>query len=115
MHTVTRAPSTHAPASAPQSDIPISREAPAQDNIFAPRAPYARDTEAQFSWRETVVDETTSRRTVVRESSIDDLFMERTPAAPEKTDSIPGWDDPWSEPAKKPVVRKHTIDDPFDP
>lgn len=113
VHTAARTPAAYTPA--PRSDIPISREAPSQDNIFVPRAPYTRDTESGFTWHETVIDETTSRRTVVRESSIDDLFMEHTSAAPEKSDSIPGWDDPWSEPAKKPSVRRHTTDDPFDP
>lgn len=114
VHTAVRAPAAQAHPSGEQSDVPISRESASQDNVFAPRKPYARHTESQYSWRETVVDETTSRRTVVRESSIDDLFMEHTPAAPEKSDSIPGWDDPWSEPSGKPVITKHPVDDPFD-
>ncbi|MBQ4088583.1 MAG: hypothetical protein IJC56_01700 [Clostridia bacterium] len=52
-----------------------------------------------------------SRPAPVRETAADDIFLERRQDTP---DSIPGWDDPWSEPAKKPVVTKKSVDDPFD-
>ena len=119
-------------ASRPAAGSPMRRPAPlepgmqpAPDNVLSPRPAYARDSEATYAWRETVVDETTSRRTIVRESaySADDLFMENAPVDPEPavspqnapaSDDIPGWDDPWSAPAKKPVVTRKPADDPFD-
>ena len=101
----------------PPEDIPLSREPVMPDNTFVPRAPYTRNTETQYKWRETVIDDTTSRRTIVREPESDDLFMENPLAAQcsePAADTIPGWDDPWSAPAKKPVVTKKPVDDPFD-
>ena len=103
------------PAPPVPENIPISRETP--DNVYIPRASYTRDAESQYKWRETVIDETTSRRTVVRETETDDLFMENPLAARQvepAPDSIPGWDDPWSAPVKKPVITKKPVDDPFD-
>lgn len=107
----------------PLGDIPPAAE---PDEVFIPRAPYARDAESAYAWRETVINETASRRTIVREAAPADLFMERprtlrpesddvwAEAAEQTGSRIPGWDDQWDEPPKKSASpRKHT-DDPFD-
>lgn len=99
-------------------ETPVFRDASPADNVFMPRGPYIRDTEARYAWRETVIDETAGRPTVVREAPPEDLFMENPLAADLMEDApsgdIPGWDDPWSAPAKKTVVTRPHVDDPFD-
>lgn len=76
-----------------EPDIPIAR--PEIDDIFTPR-------------------ESAPNPTITRRTEVHPPRPQRPTIAPDSSDIIPGWDDPWSEPVKKTVITKKHVDDPFD-